>query len=155
MRIGLWLLVFLGFGGLAWADNSVDDGFTAAEELCAKQLLPSDVRQCLKIAREAKYFDVGAVEACGRQFLPSDVLKCLSGIRDKEYRASILDACGRLFLPSEILACLVENGKPWVETAVDLEKARAGILLAIQYLRGFELRRAEAKLYEVLKLLEE
>jgi hypothetical protein len=135
-------------------DHDPEDGISSAEQVCAKQFLPSDVRTCLAIVRDAKYFSVPAVEVCGKQFLPQDQRNCLTGIRDKTYRPAVLDACGKLFLPSEIVKCLVENGKPWSEDGVDLDRVRDGVRKAMRHLHAFEIRRAEAVLKDLLKYLE-
>ena len=155
MRHLSFLVLSLMVSTTVFANSSNEEGITAAEQVCSKQFLPSDVRTCLTIVRDAKYFDPQAVEVCGRQFLPSDVRNCLTGIRDKEFRPTILDACGKLFLPSDVVACLVENGKPWTpEDSVDVEKIRNGIRQALRHLRDFEVRKAEAILHAILKELE-
>lgn len=154
MRYWASVLAALLLTGAAFAESSSDDGITAAEEVCSRQLLPSDVRTCLGIVRDAKYLDVQAVEVCGRQFLPSDVRNCLTGIRDKTYRPAILETCGKLFLPSDVVACLIENGKPWGGDTLDVQQVRNGIRLALRYLREFDVRKAETVLKELLKMLD-
>lgn len=160
MRFILMLFVAtLSTGALAQDDrdhNDAEEGISAAEQVCAKQFLPSDVRTCLGIVRDAKYFSVAAVEVCGKQFLPQDQRNCLTGVKDKTFRPAVLDACGKLFLPSEIVKCLVENGKPWVDAGgFDGAKVKDGIRKALRHLHDYDIRRAEAVLKELLRQLED
>lgn len=154
-------LLFLGtivlFAGIATAsENDVEDGIAAAERVCAKQFLPSDLRECLKIVSDAKYFEVDAVAVCDRVFLPSDSRKCLASIKNKVYRPAVLEACGKVFLPSDQIACLAENGRPWTPPSVDIdvEEVKFSVKKALRYLRAHELRKAEATLVDLLRELD-
>ena len=151
MRFVAAVLATVTFSFAAFA---ADDGFDAAEKVCAGMFVPSDTRACLLAVKDAKYFDVNAVGICKKIFIAGDQIKCLTTIKNQTYRATSLDICGKMFLPTDIVGCLKENGTPHQNQAdVDVESVRTSVKRALRNVRAGEYRRAEAELEALLEEL--